>query len=177
MEVGSLGYKLAILPVKIKACNGSNIIQTYAFLDPGSSATFCTESLPEKLHVRGRRTEFLLRTMGQERPICTYRLDGLEVSSLDSNNLLSLPEVFTLASIPIGKENIPTQEDIQHWPYLKKVSLNTIEVEVGMLIGVNAPKLIEPWRVINSQGDGPYAVLTQLVWLINGPLGRSPSIS
>lgn len=46
-EVGSLDYKLAIVPVKIKACNGSNIIQTNAFLDPGSSATFCTENLME----------------------------------------------------------------------------------------------------------------------------------
>lgn len=39
-EVGSLDYKLAILPAKIKACNGNDIIQT--FLDPGSSATFLT---------------------------------------------------------------------------------------------------------------------------------------
>lgn len=36
---------------------------------------------------------------------------------------------------------------------------------------------MEPWRVINSQGNGPYAVLTQLGWHINGPLGRDLSIS
>lgn len=36
---------LSILPVQVKASKGDHIIQTYAFLDPGSSATFCTESL------------------------------------------------------------------------------------------------------------------------------------
>lgn len=39
-----------------------------------------------------------------------------------------------------------------------------------MLIGTNAPKLLEPWEVINSQGNGPYAVRTVLGWVVNGPL-------
>lgn len=56
-EVCSLDYKLAVVPVKIKACNGSNIIQTNTFLDPGCSAMFCTANLIEKLHVRGMRIE------------------------------------------------------------------------------------------------------------------------
>ena len=30
---------------------------------------------------------------------------------------------------------------------------------------------MEPWRVINSQGDGPYAVKTLFGWAISGPLG------
>lgn len=31
---------MSIVPVKVKSIKGSAVIQTYAFLDPGSSATF-----------------------------------------------------------------------------------------------------------------------------------------
>lgn len=42
-----------------------------------------------------------------------------------------------------------------------------------MLIGTNVPKALEPWKVINSEGEGPYAVKTVLGWTINGPLLRA----
>ncbi len=29
---------------------------------------------------------------------------------------------------------------------------------------------MEPWEIINSQGEGPYAVRTLLGWVVNGPL-------
>lgn len=41
---------------------------------------------------------------------------------------------------------------------------------MDLLIGSNAPKMLEPWEVINSQGDGPYAIRTALARVINGPL-------
>lgn len=41
------------------------------------------------------------------------------------------------------------------------------------MIGTNAPKLLEPWGVINSQGNGPYAVRTVLGWVVNGLLAGS----
>lgn len=37
--------KLSIVPVQIKSSKGNKTILTYAFLDPGSTATFCTENL------------------------------------------------------------------------------------------------------------------------------------
>lgn len=42
---------LSIVPVQVKSSKGSKIINTYAFLDPGSSATFCTENLMNKLNI------------------------------------------------------------------------------------------------------------------------------
>lgn len=48
---------------------GNKIIHTYAFLDPGSTATFCRDKLMHQLNMRGKETFYniLLRTMGQER--------------------------------------------------------------------------------------------------------------
>lgn len=78
---------LSILPVQVKSIKSDQVILTYAFLDPGSSATFCSEQLMQKLHLTGKRTQFLLCTMGQERVVPAYSLTGLEVSGINGNVL------------------------------------------------------------------------------------------
>lgn len=168
-------YKLAVVPVKLRAHKASRVIETYAFLDPGSNATFVTEKLMEQLSLRGKKTETLLRMMGHEKPVKTHVMGGLEVCSLDGNSFIELPEVFSQDAIPVSEENIPT-EDIKGWPYLKDVHLRPIKAEGSILIGANVLRAMEPLRVINSQGEGPYAVLTRLGWTINGPLSSTASL-
>ncbi len=70
---------LPIVPVQIKHKKDTKIIKTYAFLDQGCTATFCTEELVKKLNIRGRKTEFLLRTLSQEQKVNSYELTDLEV--------------------------------------------------------------------------------------------------
>ncbi|KAL1277030.1 hypothetical protein QQF64_023703 [Cirrhinus molitorella] len=161
---------LSIVPVQIKSSKGSQILHTYAFLDPGSSASFCTENLMRKLNISGRKTNILLRTMSQDKSVPSYIISGLEVSSLEENNLIPMPEVYTQKSMPVDTCNIPTKGELSKWPYLSQVQFPKIPAKVELLIGSNTPKAIEPWEVINSQGDGPYAVKTLLGWVINGPL-------
>ncbi|KAJ8391888.1 hypothetical protein AAFF_G00083590 [Aldrovandia affinis] len=149
---------------------GNKSVLTYAFLDPGSSATFCTENLMNRLHAKGRKTEILLRTMGQERLVKSYGLTGLEVTNLEGTTHLNLPRVYTQDRIPVSKENIPTQNDLEKWPYLSGIQLDEIDADIDLLIGINVPKAMEPWHTINSQENGPYAVKTLLGWVVNGPL-------
>ena len=167
---GVYDCKLAIIPVKIKSIKSNNTILTYAFLDPGSSASFCTQKLLEDLHMQGKNTEILLRTMGQERVIKTQRVTGLEVSSCNESDFIQLPEVFTQDRIPVCHGNITKEEDVQKWAYLKDVQLPAIDADIGLLIGANAPWAHEPWSVIHSQGDGPAAVKCRLGWFVQGPL-------
>lgn len=104
---------LSIVPVQIKATKGSKTVETYAFLDPGSNDCFCTETLMNQMKVSGRRTSILLRTMGDEKPVGAYEVSGLEVSSLEEDNFLELPDVFTRKKIPVSRENIPQQKDLK----------------------------------------------------------------
>lgn len=125
----------------------------YAFIDPGSTATFCTEDIQRKLNLKGKSTQFLLDTMAQDNSDChklikSVVLSDLEVCGLEENTYIELPKVFTQSHIPVKKDNI--QEDIAQWQYLKEVRLPRIKAEVGMLIGANVPKAIEPWQVINN---------------------------
>ena len=154
---------------------GSEVVCTYALLDPGSSATFCTEALMNKLKLSGQKTVMLLRAMNEEKPVSAYVISGLEMSNLSGEEFIDLLDVFTHKTIPVGKENIPQQKDLERWPHLKEIHLPHIEADIGLLIGANVPKAMEPWEVVSSVGNGPYAVRTKLGWTVNGPLRESCS--
>lgn len=70
----------------------------------------------------------------------------------------------------MSTNNIMKEEELAKWPYLKGAVIPHIQAEVELLIGTNASKLLEPWEVINSRGNGPCAIKTLLGWVINGPL-------
>lgn len=127
----------------------------------------------QKLNLAGRRTHFLLQTMGQERVVPAYECSGLEVSGLETNLFYKLPEVLTQKKMPVTVDNIVTEGDLAKWPYLSKVRIPSIKANVDLLIGSNTPKMLEPWEVVKSHGDGPYAIRTALGWVINGPLQGS----
>ena len=55
-SAGTTVAGLAILPVCVKAKDGKDAIQTYAFLDSGSNTSFCTETLLQKLNIKGKKT-------------------------------------------------------------------------------------------------------------------------
>lgn len=100
---------LPILPVKVKSNKGDKVIYTCAFLDPGSSATFCSESLMHELNMGGKHTNFLLHTMGQEKVVPTYTLNGLEVSALNTECYYQLPDVLTQKKMPVTTDIIIKQ--------------------------------------------------------------------
>lgn len=106
----------------------------------------------------------------KESTVNTRIVAGLEISSLDSNQFVELSEVYSQKNIPVAKDNIPRQEDIDSWPHLKEVKIPAIQAEVGLLIGANVPKAMEPLQVVNNVDNGPYAVRTILGWTVNGPL-------
>ena len=101
------GNVLSVLPVKITAGKGENIISVYAFLDPGSSATFCTERLMSQLNIQGRKTNIWLQTMSNEKRVPTYVVSGLEISGLDGGSFTQLPDVFTQKEMPVTADKHP----------------------------------------------------------------------
>ncbi|KAL7827059.1 hypothetical protein SRHO_G00327770 [Serrasalmus rhombeus] len=115
--------------------------------------------------------------MAQEKPVTTYRVLDLEVVDRDGKNFIQLPCVYTQDVIPVSKENVISSKDLEKWPYLRNVDIKEIDADVELLIGVNTPKAMEPWEIINSIGNGPYAVRTMLGWIVNGPLGSMGDVT
>lgn len=58
---------LPIVPVRVKMKKSNRMIETYAFLDAGSTGTFCMEALLRDLKVSGKRTDILLKTMKKKK--------------------------------------------------------------------------------------------------------------
>ena len=69
--------------------------------------------------------------------------------------------MYTQPSLPVTKDQIPTQEDVSCWPYLSDV-IPALDMDIGILIGGNAWNTMESWKIVNSIGDGLYAVYTLL---------------
>ncbi|XP_064635233.1 uncharacterized protein LOC135492610 [Lineus longissimus] len=162
---------MSIVPVVVKAVNSDIQVNAYAFLDSGSSASFCTEELMKGLNLNGVRTKINLNTMTDvSKPVETFSVKGLEICGLNCDTFVKLPVVYTRQMLPVSKEDIPTQKDLDKWYYLQRIRLPSIDSDIGLLIGTDVPKAMEPWDVIKSEGDGPYAVKTLLGWSINGPL-------
>lgn len=109
-----------------------------------------------------------MKTMNKEGFVNSHVISGLEVTALNDNNYVELPD--TQFKMPVTRDNIPRQEDLHAWPYLNSVEIPAIGADVELLIGTNAPEVMEPWEVIHSRGKGPYAVKTLLGWVVNGPL-------
>ena len=57
------------------------------------------------------------------------------------------------------------------------MNISTTDSDVDLLIGVNVPKAMEPWDVISSADEGPFAVKTLLGWVINVSLDIGPDSS
>ena len=57
------------------------------------------------------------------------------------------------------------------------MNISTTGSDVGLLISVNFPKAMEPWDVISSADEGPFAVKTLLGWVINVSLDIGPDSS
>ena len=162
---------MPIIPVKIKLRNSDNEIATYAFLDTGSSDTIITEQLMAQLNARGQRINGNIITLhGCDVPTSCVAVSGLEVCGYGEETYISLPTVYTQPSLPVTKDQIPTQEDVSRWPYLSDIVITKLDADIGILIGGNAWNTMEPWMIVNSIGDGPYPVYTLLGWVANGPV-------
>ncbi|PFX28559.1 hypothetical protein AWC38_SpisGene6728 [Stylophora pistillata] len=169
---GATATGLAIVPVNVRAKGKENMVQTYAFLDPGSNTTFCTDKLIERLGTTGRKATLSLTTMDSDNVKSESLVVNLEVSDLQGRNVVELSDVFSRVKLPVTLDDIAVQSDVERWLYLTDIDLPCIDADVELLIGSDVPKALEPQEVQRSEDGRPYAVRTLLGWTINGPLGR-----
>ena len=62
---------------------------------------------------------------------------------------------------------------LKKWDYLKSISREITQqdgIEIGMFIGANCMKALEPMEIISSRKDGPYANRTKLGWCVTRPI-------
>ena len=78
----------------------------------------------------------------------------------------------------MGDEDIATPDKIKDWKYLERIADKIIQkkdINIGLLIGGNCSKALEPVEVIPSKDGGPCAFRTLLGFFIVGPIGETTS--
>jgi hypothetical protein len=168
---GSIGAgqecAMAIIPVKVKVNNGAKVVETYAFMDPGSSVTFCTETLIEQLGATGEKVKVTLNTMGSLHHMKSFVLSNLEVYGISNpESQVQLPKVYTKDWLPVSTAHVPTQKDIDVWPHLQNVKLKNISGKVELLIGNNVPDAYSPLEIKTGPSGSPHAVKSRLGWIV-----------
>lgn len=170
--------KMAIIPVLIKPDNTETCIATYAFLDSGCGAVFVKDSLQRALHMQTKNTKLLIKTMNSEETVWTKLVQGnLQVGNVDGSSFLDLPTVYVKAELPVTRDDIPTQEDIDKWTHLDiqipKLPRNCRQItDVTVMIGMNVPAASAPLNVVLGDAGEPYAQRSQLGWIVYGLPGK-----
>ena len=126
--------------------------------------------------------EIIVETINGAESVETEAVNGLVVISSQNqaavyNEIeINLPITYSRSKLPVDHSDIPTASKIRHWEHLKEIRkyLNhDLQIPVGLLIGANCPKAVQPLEVIPAVNDGPYVVRTNLGWSIVGPMSNS----
>ena len=96
------------------------------------------------------------------------------VSDINGSNSIQLGKAYTKDDIAAVEEDVPVPELARRWTHLECIQAELPPrlpgAKVGLLIGSNCPKALEPVDIVASENSGPFAVKTFAGWAIVGPL-------
>ena len=141
---------LPVVPVKVTGIGCEKPVITYAFLDNGSNSTFCTEDILNELGPKGEETSFSLSTTEKQNSKVKCNVVSLVVHYLHEDEFIDLPSVFSTPALPIICDDIPKHEDVERWLHLDGIYTPKVEAQVGLLIGNDNPKALEPREIKQS---------------------------
>ena len=146
---------MAIITVKVRSKHGLKAIDIYAYLDPGSSVTFCSEDLMHHLGT-GENNQDSSEHNAQLETLLKNIIKDLEVCDMDMNNEIELSTVHSQDKMPVSKIYIPTTDDSVHWPHLEHNDLPHIDSNIDLLIGNNVPDAYSPIEVVGGPRGTPH---------------------
>ena len=157
---------LQILPVSIQS--GGNRLNTYAFLDSGSTVSFIDQSVQEKLRAQGTDVTLNIAGIHGTKDLKTEKVP-LKIKGLHSK--MHSIEAFAHPSISLGNTNYnynKLKQSFNHLGVLPDKNFNLMEV--GIILGQDAYELQRPLDYKIGTRSEPFAVLTELGWVVSGPM-------
>ena len=171
------GSNLHVVPLLVTL--GQRTVKTNAFLDSGSTHSFCSRKLLTQLNYEPEEsTEMLLTTVRGRSRLPSHVIRGMVAKDLKENNCLTLPPLLTLHKIPVEHNDIQTSSKDIKYLLDKGVEVAHINGDVDLLLGSNAASAMEPLQVVNSENGGPFAIQTRFGWVISGTgNAKSPNVN
>ena len=161
------GIYLRVVPVIVTYGNKS--VKTYAFLDQGSTRSFCDKRLVDILGASGPTDEIVLQTLTGAKSYQGITF-SLSVSCLEGGETFSLSNVVSIPEIPVSPNPVPAKGDLNRFAHLKGIPFSSIpRATVTLLIGADSPELFCVREVRKGMRGQPIAINTPLGWSLLGP--------
>ena len=161
------GIYLCVVPVIVTYGNKS--VKTYAFLDQGSTRSFCDKRLVDILGASGPTDEIVLQTLTGAKSYQGITF-SLSVSCLEGGETFSLSNVVSIPEIPVSPNPVPAKGDLNRFAHLKGIPFSSIpRATVTLLIGADSPELFCVREVRKGMRGQPIAINTPLGWSLLGP--------
>ena len=165
--VTSEGIYLCVVPVTVTY--GRKSVNTYAFLDQGSTRSFCDLKLVELLGASESTDEVILQTLNGSK-----RYQGLvlsfSVASLGETQQFSLCNVLSIPNIPVSPNPVPVKEDLRQFAHLRGIEfLQLPDTNVTLLIGADSPEMFCVSEARKGFRGQPIAIKTPIGWSLLGP--------
>ena len=156
-----------IIPVKL--INGNQQIETYAFLDAGSSLTLINEDTANQLKLVGREDPLTLKwTQDISREESNSRRVNLHIKGT-SDKTFTLKNVRTVKDLQLPIQILNVDELVKQYKHLDGIFVEGYQqAQPTILIGLDQTHLITAIERRIGGDHEPMAIRTKLGWLIYG---------
>ncbi|XP_073836062.1 uncharacterized protein isoform X2 [Musca autumnalis] len=158
-----------ILPVRLLKKKG--FINTYAFLDEGSSVTLIERDVFDLLDLEGVEEPLCLKWTGDTtRQENTSRKASISIANSKNGAKFFLNSVHTVDGLDLPTQSLEMEELISKYKYLAGLPIESYtNVKPTILIGADNWKLAVPLKIREGLWNQPIATKTRLGWTIQGP--------
>ncbi|XP_055602322.1 uncharacterized protein LOC129751072 isoform X2 [Uranotaenia lowii] len=156
------------LPVEIH-CDGKKV-ETYAFLDDGSSATLVESWIADKLGIVGKIDPLWLSWTGDitREEKRSQRISVL-ISAQGSEKRFKMDNVRTVTRLQLHDQSFDYQVAQKLYPHLKGLPLRSYSSAApGIIIGIDQVRLLAPLATRENGNNELIAVKTRLGWGVYG---------
>lgn len=157
-----------ILPIKLY--NENIQIETFAFLDDGSSVTLIDNDIAKQLQLTGSPDVLRLKwTKGVERQETNSIRTSVAIRGRNSSKIFTLNNVRTISNLTLPSQTINAFEIKKRFPHLADIPIEDYENAIPkILIGIDNLKVIMNRDIREGRDDEPVGAKTKLGWLVYG---------
>ncbi|XP_062698793.1 uncharacterized protein LOC109420058 [Aedes albopictus] len=153
-------------------------VETYAFMDDGSSATFMEHSLLQELKLEGKPTPLCLSwTADQHREENESVKLSIEISGIaNRNKRYELQKVHTVRRLALPKQTVEMDTLAEKYKHLEGLPIASYHnVSPRILLGVDNCRLGYALNSREGSSSEPIASRTRLGWVVYGPCSQIPA--
>ena len=152
------------------ACGPHGKIRVNALIDNGSTKSFITQELVQRLGLSKRKIHCDVATLCEQ-----WSAEGaeveLEIKGVDAERTILLKNAWTVPRLCVTSSRAATKEHVDRYDHLRGIQLPTVDDgAVHLLIGADSRASMPLELRCPPAAGGPYAERTELGWVVRGPV-------